>query len=337
MVNYKCPRCGYQNNIKTKYVNHLRRKKLCNNTVSNNNLYDEYIKYNISEKINVSSNITVNHPKTTQNIPKSSQNIPKHPKTSQNILKSNKIYQCKYCYKKYKHNYHLTRHHKKCKNKEDVESDIQFKKDMLELVNRLNNQLTEQKDQLTEQKDKFSKQQEEFKKVLEKRDQQIDVLIKKTGMNINNSTITQNIQQNIKLLAYKNTDISHLTDKDYLKCINHSNFCVPHLIRKIHFDPEKPENHNVYISNIKNRYIMIYDGKKWNLQNQDETIDDLIDTNEFVLEQKLEEWVENGKDYPEIMRKFNRYLERKEKDEILNKIKNEIKLMLFNNRKMISI
>ena len=28
---------------------------------------------------------------------------------------------------------------------------------------------------------------------------------------------------------------------------------------------------------------------------------------------KLEEWIENGKDYPDIMRKFNRYLEKKEK------------------------
>ena len=81
---------------------------------------------------------------------------------------------------------------------------------------------------------------------------------------------------------------------------------------------------------------MTYDGKKWNLNNQDETIEDLIDANEFVLEQKLEEWIENGKDYPEIMNKFNRYLEKKEKDDILNKIKEEIKLVLFNNRKIIN-
>ena len=113
--------------------------------------------------------------------------------------------------------------------------------------------------------------------------------------------------------------------------------CIPQLIKRIHFDPRKPENHNVYISNIKNKYIMIYDGIKWNLQSQDETIDNLIDTNEFVLEQKLEEWVENGKDYPEIMRKFNRYLGKKEKDEVINKIKEEIKLVLFNNRKTIEI
>ena len=104
--------------------------------------------------------------------------------------------------------------------------------------------------------------------------------------------------------------------------VNRSNMCIPNLIKKIHFDPQRPENHNVYkhsfsycglmppcacISNIKNKYVMIYDGIKWILHNQDETIEDLIDTNEFVLEQKLEEWVENGKDYPDIMRKFNRY------------------------------
>ena len=28
---------------------------------------------------------------------------------------------------------------------------------------------------------------------------------------------------------------------------------------------------------------MIYDGKKWNLQSREETIDDMIDTNEMVM------------------------------------------------------
>jgi hypothetical protein len=127
--------------------------------------------------------------------------------------------------------------------------------------------------------------------------------------------------------------------------------CIPNLIKRIHFDPKKPENHNIYkhsfsycglmppctcISNIKNKYIMIYDGNQWNLNDQGEAINDIIDTNEFVLEQKLEEWIENGKDYPEIMKKFNRYLEKKEKDEVINKIKDEIKLLLYNNRKVVN-
>ena len=66
-----------------------------------------------------------------------------------------------------------------------------------------------------------------------------------------------------------------------------------------------------------------------------EVIDNLLDTNHEILEQKLEEWLENGKDYPEIMTKFNRYLEKKENDDVINKIKNEIKLILYNNRKVV--
>ena len=78
---------------------------------------------------------------------------------------------------------------------------------------------------------------------------------------------------------------------------------------------------------------MIYDGDKWTLSNKNETIDDLIDTNEVVIEQKLEEWLENGKEYPQIMKKFKRYLEKKESDEVKNAIKEEIRLILYNNRK----
>ena len=231
-------------------------------------------------------------------------------------LKLCRNYMCRFCNKSYSTNSNLNKHLKKCKDSEEY-------KNLIELVNRLNDQLVIKDQQLNEELKKRDKQ-------IDEQNKQINELIKKAG-------ITQNIQNNIKILAYKNTDISHLTDQDYIQCLNRSNMCIPQLIKKIHFDPQKPENHNVYISNIKNKYVMIYDGNRWILHNQDETIDDLIDANEYVLEQKLEEWIENGKDYPEIMKKFNRYLEKKEKDDVLNKIKEEIKLVLFNNRKTIDL
>ena len=202
------------------------------------------------------------------------------------------------------------------------------KANLLHLVEMLNQQLKDQRDQLNQQLKDQREQLDKRDKQIDEQNKQINELIKKAG-------ITQNIQNNIKILAYKETDLSHLTDNDYLQCLNRSNMCIPNLIKRIHFNPKKPENHNVYISNIKNKYVMIYDGGKWNLHNRDETIDDLIDTNEFVLEQKLEEWIENGKEYPEIMKKFNRYLEKKEKDDVINKVKEEIKLILFNNRKIV--
>ena len=84
-------------------------------------------------------------------------------------------------------------------------------------------------------------------------------------------------------------------------------------LKKNHFNPNKPENNNIYISNLKNKYIMLYDGNKWIIDNEDNIIDELIDVNEFILKHKLEEWLENGKKYPSIMNKFKRYIEKKKK------------------------
>ena len=80
---------------------------------------------------------------------------------------------------------------------------------------------------------------------------------------------------------------------------------------------------------------MLYNGNKWILKDRDETIMNLIDDKDVILEQKLEEWIENGKEYPKIMSKFKRYIDKKDNNKVLNKIKDEIKLVLFNNRGMI--
>ena len=80
---------------------------------------------------------------------------------------------------------------------------------------------------------------------------------------------------------------------------------------------------------------MIYDGSKWEICDRNDIIDDIIDNNTNILEEKIEDWLERGKQYPIIMKKFNNYLEKKENDMVINKIKQEIKFILFNNRKII--
>jgi hypothetical protein len=35
------------------------------------------------------------------------------------------------------------------------------------------------------------------------------------------------------------------------------------MIEKVHFNPDKPENMNLYISNIKSKHIMMYKDNKW--------------------------------------------------------------------------
>jgi hypothetical protein len=327
--------CLWTTNIKTKMATHLSRKRPCKNInnidikdcidyILNGISYDEYKNIKYDGNLNttkIPQNTTISQKNTTkipQNTTISQKNTTKIPQNTTKYPETCKSYECEFCNKKYSRMDSLNRHLKNCKEKEKDDED---RTNLLNLVDMLNNQLKEQRDE-------FKQQRDEFKKELNKKNEQIDELIKKAGVSIG----TQNIQQNIKILAYKNTDLSHLTDQDYLQCLNRSNMVIPSLIKKIHFNPEKPENHNIYISNIKNKYIMKYDGDKWNLGSQNETIDDLIDTNEVVIEQKLEEWLENGKEYPQIMKKFNRYLEKKENDEVKNAIKEEIKLILYNNR-----
>ena len=305
MNNYICPRCGYSTNIKTILIRHYNRKNICKNVISNDNLQSEYFKYKI---------------KTKSEIPKYSKNGFANPNYSKNGI----VNKCTFCNKEFSTKGNLNKHEKVCKEKK---IDEDFKNNMLELINKLNEQQIEFKIEL-------DKKEKEHRIEIEEKNKQINDLIKKVG--IQNSNITTNVQNNIKILAYKNTDLSHLTDQDYIFCLNRSNMCIPHLIKKIHFNPKKPENHNIYISNIKNKYIMLYDGDKWVLQNQIDTLNELIDKNEYVLEQKLEEWIENGKDYPEIMKKFNRYLEKKDDDIVINKIKEEIQLMLYNNSKLVN-
>jgi len=319
-MNYQCYRCGYTINDKTKMKIHFGRKTICKPIIMNINLDD------IKEPILSGKNYKeyFKNKNKSKNDPKESINSINDPKESINCINNTKKIKCKYCNKIYSTKSNLNKHYKCCKDKKQNE---EAKETMNELVKLLNNQLREKDDQIKDQL-------KDFKKELEKRDKQIDELIKKAGIN-NSNNITQNIQNNIKLLAYKDTDLSILGEKDIINCMQHSNMCVPQLIKMIHLNPKNPENHNIYISNLKNGYIMVYNGENWDTQSREEVIEDMINDKECLIQDKVEDWIENGINYPIIMKKFERYLEKKEKNVVLNKIKEEIMLMLFNNRTLV--
>ena len=227
--------------------------------------------------------------------------------------------ECKYCEKTFKHHSSLLKHIKyTCKKNKD--------EDLNELVRLLNEQNQEMKVQ-NEIKDK---QNEALLLQMDKMQRQIDKLTSKLQIqNIHNNNSNNTINYNIKLLNYNQTDYSHLTEQDYVKCIKDCNYCVKSLIEKVHFNEDKPENKNIYISNIKNKYIMMYKNNKWQIVSRKNQLDDLYDYNEVMLEN----WYDEYKDkYPEMIRSFERYLKNKDDDNLLNDVKDEILLMLYNNR-----
>ena len=78
-------------------------------------------------------------------------------------------------------------------------------------------------------------------------------------LQIQNIGVQNNIQNNlhIHLLNHDNTDYSHLSDIDYINC--EKRIILREKINRIcPFNDEKPENKNIYISNIKSNYVMLY-------------------------------------------------------------------------------
>jgi len=243
-----------------------------------------------------------------------------NPKTTIVLEKVATEFTCKYCDQQFRFRQSMNRHIKyTCtKNKDE---------DLKELVRLMNIQMEQQKNEFISQ---LQTQKQEFSKKIDSQSKQIDKLMGK--LEIHGSFNTTNNIQNINLLAYRATDVSHLTDDDYRRCIKKVNHCVRNMIEKVHFNPSKPENMNIYISNIKDKYIMVYDGLNWNLANKKDEIDRLYEEKEMMLE----EWLESNPE-KELKEKFMKYLNNKESDECLNRIKEEIKLMLYNNQKMIEL
>jgi len=287
-MEFTCECCHYSTTIKSNYVKHLS---------SNKHIIQKY-KQTAAFKCDVkkvSTELAEVSPKLAEVSPELAEASPKG------------IF-CKYCDKEYKHKSSLSKHIKySCtKNKDE---------DLKELVRLMNLTIKdERKERLNDKK--------EFQKQLDQKSKQIEKLMGKLEIHgsFNNNTIN-----NITLLAYRNTDVSHLTTEDYIGFYKKVNHCVKQMIEKIHFNPAKPENMNIYISNMKDKYMTIYDGQNWNLANKNVEIQRLYEEKE----QMLEEWLDSNPN-PLLKEKFERYLSNKESDECFQYIMEEIKLMMYN-------
>ena len=303
MVIYVCIKCCKKFNRKSNYQRHLNRKFPCQKWQSNNIKNDEkWIKNGA--------------PKCTKNgapAPKMVQNV----QVKKKSVTCNLI--CKFCKKTFSRNFTLNRHLKICKIKivkikriedKSIEELIEINKKLLEGQESLRNEL----------KDEIKKDKKEL-------------LLNMKSLENNSGKIINNIT----VIAYnKQPDISHLTEIDYLKIMNKGMYSIPSLIKAIHFNPKKPENTNIYIPNIRNKYVMAWNGLEWSMINREEILDDLYESNSNILIDKMDEFIDIGDELdPKIMKKFKRFINKKENDEIKDVIKEKIKLLLYNNKNLI--
>jgi len=319
MVSYNCGRCGFKDTHKHHFLRHLRRKYPCRpklQDISIGKIFHKYFGHEYTlEKLQNPHKPTQTHtnphkPTQTHTNPDKFRQI--HTDEMSQKVSLIKIYLCKYCNNEFSRADSLKRHMDKfCKKKIVAEIEV------------LDSQLALKERQLR----------------LQKVDRKIHrPTTTQTVMGNNNTTTTNNTNNiTVNILPYEQTDVSHLTDRDYQRAFNRASMCVPQILEKIHFDPEHPQNHNVYISSMNNKYIKLHDGERWNLRDREETLEDLFADAEYMLENKLETWQDEEDPKSErASKKFQIYLEVKEKAAIYNKIKQELKLLLFNNRSLIT-
>jgi hypothetical protein len=106
------------------------------------------------------------------------------------------------------------------------------------------------------------------------------------------------------------------------------------MIKEIHFNLDTPENHNICLSNRNknNKHLQVYRNNHWEIEKKDTEIDNLINDKET----NLSDWIdEKGEKYPEALEKFNEYLDQKYEADVVKLVKEEVEILLYNNRHLI--
>ena len=299
MVQYNCYRCGYCTIYKKDMRLHLNRKNKCNPILRDINI-DDY-RQNIlnKEKIDETRFCTKNAPYCTV----------LHQKDSD-------MFECDFCKKKYKFQRSLTRHLKICRAKQEQdEADA----NTYALVERLNQQIEIQK------------------QTIQSQNQRIESLEQKPQINMftNNSNNVQiNIQMDKNRLDYKDTNYDVIGAEDIQFAISKAGRCIQEIIPITHFNKKHPENQNIYVSCLKSAVAMMFEEKRWNAHAWNDIADRVIDDNIVTLQN----WMDLNKDnYPGLVEKFKIFIDRKEGgyNTFLTNLKRELKMVLYNNRKLI--
>lgn len=293
MPNYKCDRCSKSYKFKGDYIRHINRKKLC---ISNK---EEDISDDSIDPANVIHQCITIEPVIV-------------------------IHQCTLCNKVFSRIDALTRHKAKYCKQQKLDTKI-IEAKMTDIVEEMQEMKSKQ-----EKKDLELQQIKEELMRLKEESNMKNVKVS----SVQNANNIQNINNHneIKIIAYGKEDLSFITDLDYSTILNKGFKSVPNLIEFIHFNINKPENQNIYISNMRDNHVLIFDGEKWQLKERNDILQDIIDNKTYFLAEKFDEIYDTLDEG--TIKKFKRFLDEKDQDRVIDQIKKDLKLMLYNNKKI---
>jgi hypothetical protein len=248
-----------------------------------------------------------------------------------------KLHACKLCCSRFTSKNSMYRHMRtSCKVKKKNEEDRQS------IYIKLLEKQSDHTDKLTELLEENKKMQKERNTMLNKIDK-LEKTVKKCTKHVKVSNIDKsqkivnnkcNINygvQNVVLVGYGKEDISKIDNIDMLQGFKDGFYSTLKLTDVIHFNPKYPEFHNVYISSMKNKYAMMYDGDDWNLIKKNVLIDKIYSKNKNYIEENLDDFYNSlSKSQKNALRRWIDIDD--DVDNRIKEIKDSIKMLLYNKR-----
>ena len=154
-------------------------------------------------------------------------------------------------------------------------------------------------------------------------------------MKVTNITNNGNITNNTIIINnLGNEDISHITQKQMIRLLRMNKECPVEMIKMIHFNSEKPENHNVYKPNFKDKYVKYCDNNIWKIGDLMKIVTELYLSKMDIAEEKFDElkqFLEDSK-----KNRFQQLLDNREEPEIMGGILKRIIEILYNEKSVIT-
>jgi hypothetical protein len=214
------------------------------------------------------------------------------------FVKETKEFECKYCDKSFSHRSTRSHHEKSCS-----------KKDILEKVKTMENEIYNMTKLINELQTKSS------------------------GNTTINNYNTVNNNNNININAY-GTYKPTINYTQLEKLLNIGAYkAIKLLIDTNHFNKEKPENMNFYISNYKDNIGRIFDGESWVIKDGDHLVDEIYDLYQSLVDSAIEELQEVSENEEEqknkLVERMNNTIElwckRTNNNKFINGIKEDLK------------
>jgi hypothetical protein len=130
---------------------------------------------------------------------------------------------------------------------------------------------------------------------------------------------------NIVVNDTSDTNYDYITDKQCLNFMKKNMLSFFNLIKEIHFNPDHPENHNIYVPDYKTSIIKYKKDGIWFVADANEFINDLIYDYHYRFFIKFE-------DDPKTVNIFKTYIKITESTDDQNKIKKELFYLMHNYR-----